>query len=99
VAQYIARDYGLNPSSLHRHRVNCIKLASSTKVMKETARSTAALASLPSKEELGNALDAASLTSAVCAKALCFTWLSRISDTRDTIRGKAHESLQSANCK
>jgi hypothetical protein len=54
-SKQIARDYGLNPSSLHRHRVNCIGLASSTKVMKEAARSTAALASLPSKEELGNA--------------------------------------------
>jgi hypothetical protein len=51
----IAREYGLNPSSLHRHRVNCIGLASSTHVMKETARSTAALACLPSKEDLGNA--------------------------------------------
>jgi hypothetical protein len=42
-----------------------------------------------------NRLDAASLTSAVCATALCFTWLSRISDAsrhRNTIRDKGHES-------
>jgi len=54
-SKQIARDYGLNPSSLHRHRVNCIGLASSKDVMKEAARSTAALACLPSKEELGTA--------------------------------------------
>jgi 1-aminocyclopropane-1-carboxylate deaminase/D-cysteine desulfhydrase-like pyridoxal-dependent ACC family enzyme len=54
-SKQIARDYGLNPSSLHRHRVNCIGLTSSTYVMKEAARSTAALACLPSKEELANA--------------------------------------------
>jgi hypothetical protein len=51
----IARDYGLNPSSLHRHRVNCVGLASSEVVMKEAARGTVALASLPSREELGTA--------------------------------------------
>ena len=50
----IAKDYGINPSSLHRHRANCLKLASSSAVMKETARGTAALACLPSKDELGN---------------------------------------------
>jgi hypothetical protein len=54
-SKQIARDYALNPSGLHRHRGNCIGLASSTHVMKETARSTAALACLPSKEDLGNA--------------------------------------------
>ena len=26
----IAKDYGINPSSLHRHRANCLKLASSS---------------------------------------------------------------------
>jgi hypothetical protein len=54
-SKQIARDYGLNPSSLHRHRVNCIGLASSKDVMKEAARSTAALACLPTKEDLGSA--------------------------------------------
>ena len=37
----IAKDYGINPSSLHRHRANCLKLASSSAIMKETARGTA----------------------------------------------------------
>jgi hypothetical protein len=48
----IADDYGLNPSSLHRHRVNCLKLGSSNAIMKEVARGTAAVACLPSKEIL-----------------------------------------------
>lgn len=51
----IAKAYGINPSSLHRHRANCIKLASSNDIMKEAARGTAALACLPSPDELGNA--------------------------------------------
>jgi transposase-like protein len=51
----IAKDYGINPSSLHRHRANCLKLASSSAIMKETARGTAAAACLPSKDELGTA--------------------------------------------
>jgi hypothetical protein len=51
----VARDYELNPSSVHRHRVNCLGLASSNVVKKEAARSTAAMALLPSKEELGSA--------------------------------------------
>jgi hypothetical protein len=49
----IADDYDVNPSSLHRHRVNCLKLGSSNVIMKEVARGSAALACLPSKEELG----------------------------------------------
>jgi FixJ family two-component response regulator len=49
----IASDYQLNPSSLHRHRANCLKLSSSNAIMKEAARGTAALAVLPSKDELG----------------------------------------------
>ena len=40
----IAEDYGLNPSSLHRHRSNCVRLASSNAIMKEVARGTAAVA-------------------------------------------------------
>jgi hypothetical protein len=31
----IAHDYDLNPSSLHRHRSNCVGLSSSNKIMKE----------------------------------------------------------------
>jgi hypothetical protein len=51
----VASDYDLNPSSLHRHRVNCLKLASSNAIMKEVARGTAAVAHLPSKEDLNSA--------------------------------------------
>src|SRR6202167_3058436 len=54
-ANQIARDYELNPSSLHRHRVNCLKLSSSNAIMKDAARGTAAVALLPSKETLGGA--------------------------------------------
>jgi len=51
----VARDYELNPSSLHRHRVNCLNLGSANAIMKDTARGTAAVALLPSKEALGGA--------------------------------------------
>jgi carbon monoxide dehydrogenase subunit G len=51
----VARDHDLNPSSLHRHRVNCLKLASSNAVMKDVARGDAAVALLPSKEALSTA--------------------------------------------
>ena len=51
----VARDYDLNPSSLHRHRVNCLGLASSNAIMKEAARGTAAMTCLPSRDELNNA--------------------------------------------
>jgi hypothetical protein len=51
----VALDYGLNPSSVHRHRVNCLQLASSNLIMKEVARGTAAVACLPSKDDLGSA--------------------------------------------
>ncbi len=51
----VARDYDLNASSLHRHRTNCLKLASSNAIMKDAARGSAAVALLPSKETLGNA--------------------------------------------
>jgi len=51
----VARDYELNPSGLHRHRVNCLKLASSNAIMKEAARGTAAAALLPTKETLSSA--------------------------------------------
>ena len=54
-AAQVARDYELNASSLHRHRTNCLKLASSNAIMKETARGSAAVALLPSKETLSGA--------------------------------------------
>ncbi len=51
-ASQIARDYDLNPSSLHRHRTNCLGLRSSNAIMKQVARGTAALTCLPSREDL-----------------------------------------------
>src|SRR3984893_11605763 len=51
----IAQDYDLNPSSLHRHRSNCLGLSSSNAIMKEVSRGTAAIACLPSKDDLNNA--------------------------------------------
>jgi hypothetical protein len=51
----IATDYGLNPSSLHRHRANCLGLGSSNVIMKEVSRGTAATTCLPSKEDLNSA--------------------------------------------
>jgi hypothetical protein len=39
----IAEDYDINPSSLHRHRTNCLRLASSNTIMKVAARGSAAL--------------------------------------------------------
>ena len=48
----IAQDYGVNPSSLHRHRANCLGLSSSNAIMKEVSRGTAAVACLPSKDDL-----------------------------------------------
>src|SRR5580658_10094322 len=51
----VARDYDLNPSSLHRHRSNCLGLSSSNAIMKEVSRGSAAAALLPSKETLGGA--------------------------------------------
>jgi hypothetical protein len=51
----VALDYGLNPSSVHRHRVNCLQLASSNAIMKAVARGTAATACLPTKDDLNDA--------------------------------------------
>jgi hypothetical protein len=51
----IAQDYDLNPSSLHRHRSNCLRLSSSNAIMKEVSRGTAAVACLPSKDDLNTA--------------------------------------------
>jgi hypothetical protein len=51
----IAADYNLTPSSLHRHRSNCLGLGSSNAIMKEVSRGTAAVACLPSKGDLSSA--------------------------------------------
>jgi hypothetical protein len=51
----IARDYELNPSSLHRHRANCLKLGTSNAIKKDAARGSAAVALLPSRETLSGA--------------------------------------------
>ena len=53
----IARDYEVNPSSLYRHRVNCLKLGTSNAIKKEAARGSAAVALLPSRETLSEAND------------------------------------------
>ena len=66
----VAADYRLSPSSLHRHRINCLKLVSSSAVMKEMARGTAALACLPSREQLGNSyLDLSARIDAIATEA------------------------------
>jgi transposase-like protein len=52
----VARDHEINPSSLHRHRVNCLGLGSANVIKKEAARGSAAVALLPSKETLSGAL-------------------------------------------
>jgi hypothetical protein len=54
-AAQVAHDYGLSTSGLHRHRSNCLKLASSNFIKKEAARGSAAIELLPSKETLGSA--------------------------------------------
>ena len=51
----VARDYDLKPSSLHRHRANCLKLGSSNAIKKDMAQGSAAVALLPSKETLSGA--------------------------------------------
>lgn len=51
----VARAYDLSVSSVHRHRVNCLKLGSSNAIKKEAARGSAAVALLPSKETISAA--------------------------------------------
>jgi hypothetical protein len=51
----VARDYDLRPSSLHRHRANCLKLGSSNAIKKDMAQGSAAVELLPSKETLSGA--------------------------------------------
>jgi hypothetical protein len=66
----VARDYQLNPSSLHRHRVNCLRLGSANEIKKEAARGTAAVALLPSKETLsGNYSDLCARIDQIVAQA------------------------------
>jgi hypothetical protein len=50
---HVAHDHGLTASSVHRHRANCLGLGSSNEIKKEAARGSAAVALLPSKENLG----------------------------------------------
>jgi transposase-like protein len=56
----IARDYEVNPSSLYRHRANCLKLGPSNAIKKEAARGSAAVALLPSRETLSASYSALS---------------------------------------
>jgi hypothetical protein len=49
-AAQVARAYELNPSSLHRHQRNCLKLGSSQAIKREAARGSAAMALLPGRE-------------------------------------------------
>ena len=51
----VARDHDLTVSSVHRHRTNCLKIGSSNAIKKEAARGIAAVALLPSKENLSGA--------------------------------------------
>jgi hypothetical protein len=69
-AAQVARDFQLNPSSLHRHRVNCLRLGSANQIKKEAARGSAAVALLPSKETLSGAFtDLASRIDEIIAQA------------------------------
>ncbi len=54
-AAQVARDHEINLSSLHRHKTNCLKLASSNQIKKDAAQGSAAIALLPSKENLSSA--------------------------------------------
>ena len=54
-ASRMAEAYGLSPSSVHRHRANCLGLSASNTIKKEAARGTAALALLPEKDTLAGA--------------------------------------------
>ncbi len=51
----LAAEYGLSHTNLRRHRDRCIGLPASDVVMREASRATAALATLPSRDELGQA--------------------------------------------
>jgi hypothetical protein len=51
----LARDHDVAVSSLRRHRVNCLKLATANAIKKDAARGSAAVALLPSRETLSGA--------------------------------------------
>jgi hypothetical protein len=53
----VAREFGLNFSSLNRHRVQCVMLPTSNKINREASQGTVALANLPSRDELGFAYE------------------------------------------
>src|ERR1700736_96099 len=55
---HIAAVYGINPASLYRHRVKCAALPPTAAVTQAATRGTVALASLPSRDEIGSAYDA-----------------------------------------
>ena len=54
-AKKLAREYGINPSSLQRHRVNCAGLPAADAVLKEAAKGSVALATMPTAEEFRGA--------------------------------------------
>jgi len=104
-AAQIARDYELNASSLHRHRVNCLGLGSSNAIMKETARGSAAVALLPSAETLSGAyLDLRTRIDEIVAQAqqegslsIAITGLNSIRQTLDSqARLAAHDRAAGA---
>ena len=49
----VAMDYGLSPVSLGRHRANCAGIAPGPAITKTASRAEVALASLPTRDELG----------------------------------------------
>lgn len=102
----IAHDYGINPSSLHRHRTNCLKLASSNLIMKAVARGTAAVTCLPSRNELGDAYAALKdridgIVRQAEAEGSLKTALSGLNSVRQTLdslcRLAAHEDVDGAS--
>ena len=48
-------DYGLSPVSLGRHKANCAGIAPGPTITKTASRAEVALASLPTRDELGEA--------------------------------------------
>ena len=51
----VARDYGLSPVSLGRHKTNCAGIAAGPAITKTASQASVALASLPTRNELGQA--------------------------------------------
>jgi hypothetical protein len=51
----LAAEYGLSHTNLRRHRNNCIGIAAAPIIMKQAAKASAALAILPTRDELGQA--------------------------------------------